>query len=165
MYKKIELIANVAIIALAVLVGAVLVQKFFFSKNVPSGTARPTIAVGSKLDLPGVDWAQNHKTLVLALQKGCHFCSESAPFYQRLVQGAAAKNVKLVAVLPQNLADSREYLNTLALPVIEIRQAQLGSLNVSGTPTLILVDDKGQVAASWTGKLPTDKESEVLARL
>src|SRR5437867_3450048 len=102
-------------------------------------------AIGGKVSLSDVDWAQNHKTLVLALQRGCHFCAESAEFYQRLAQVAATKGVKLIAVLPQPATEGRDYLNTLAVPITDIRQAALNSLNVSGTPTLILVDDKGQV--------------------
>ena len=162
LYKRIELQANVAIIIVAVLIGAVMVRGYFFTKAAQPSKA---IASGTKVSLPGVEWERNGKTLVLALQKGCHFCSESAPFYQRLVQAAAAKGVKLVAVLPQPQAESREYLEGLAVPVADIRQATLGSLSVKGTPTLILVNDKGEVAASWVGKLPSDKESDVLAKL
>lgn len=162
LHKRIELLANVAIIVVAILIGVVLVQRFFFA-----GTVQPSkqIAIGSKVSLPGVEWDKNGKTLVLVLQKGCRFCSESAPFYQRLAQATAAKGVKLIAVLPQSTDEGHEYLNTLSVPIIDIRQASLSSLNVSGTPTLILVNDKGEVAASWVGKLPSDKESEVLAQL
>lgn len=161
-YRRVELLANVAIVLVAVMIGAVLVRGYFFSRP---AEAPKNIAAGTKVSLPGVEWERNGKTLVLALQKGCHFCSESAPFYQRLVQAAAAKGVKIVAVLPQPQDESRQYLEGLAIPVADIRQAALGSLNVKGTPTLILVNDKGEVAASWVGKLPSDKESDVLARL
>jgi len=159
--KRIELTANIAIIAVAILLGAVVAQRYFFQKD----SKPPTIAVGSKVSLAGVDWSRNGKTLVVALQKGCHFCAESAPFYQRLAQIAPAKGIKLVAVLPQPATEGREYLSTLAVPIADIRQSPLSALSVGGTPTLILVDDKGQVVASWVGKIPSDKESEVLARL
>lgn len=140
--------------------GVVLIQRFFFAK-----TTQPlqTIALGSKVSLPGVEWAKNGKTLVLALQTGCHFCSESAPFYQRLIQAATTKGVKVVAIFPQPLAEAHAY--SLALPTSDVRQASLNSLSVGGTPTLILVNEKGEVAAAWVGKLPSDKEAEVPARL
>jgi hypothetical protein len=161
-YKKVELIANVAIIAVAIVVGVVLVKSFFFARKSQSIS---NIAVGTKVALPGIQWATNGKTVVLALQEGCRFCAESGPFYQRLTQQAAAKGVKIVAVLPQPPAEGRQYLNSLGVPITDIRQASLSSLNVVGTPTLILVNDKGEVTAVWTGKLPTDKESEVLAKI
>src|SRR4051794_5736116 len=97
-YKKIELLSNIAIIVVAIIVSVVLVQRFFFAGTVQKPKQ---IAVGSKISLPGVDWDKNGKTLVLALQKGCHFCSESAPFYQRLAQASAVKGIQLIAVLPQ----------------------------------------------------------------
>jgi thioredoxin-related protein len=162
LYKRIELLTNVAIIIVAVMLGAVLVQRFFFPK---AEQPPQNIAVGTKVSLPGVEWDKNGKTLVLALQKGCHFCSESAPFYQRLVQYASTKDVKLVAVLPQSPAEGHEYLDTLSVPITDIRQASLSSLGVLGTPTLILVNNKGEVVASWVGKLPSDKEADVLAKM
>ncbi len=162
LYKRIELLANVAIIVVAIMLGVVLVQRFFFAKT---AQPPPEIAVGTKISLPEVEWAKNGKTVLVVLQKGCHFCAESAPFYQRLAQTAAARNVKLIAVLPQPPAEGQEYLNALSVPITDIRQAPLNMINVSGTPTLILVDDKGAAAATWVGKLPPEKESEVLERL
>jgi len=160
-YKRIELFANLAIIVVAFFIVAVGIQRFVLSrKNAPPS---PVIAIGSKVALADVDWAKNRKTLLLALQTGCHFCSESAPFYQHLIQAAASKDVKLVAVLPQSPVEAHEYVNSLGISITDIKQSSLSSLNVSGTPTLILVDGNGQVAASWVGKLPPSKESEVIA--
>ena len=162
LHKKVELIANVAIILVAIMIGAVLVQRYFFP-----GSTQPsqTVATGSKVSLPGVEWTKNGKTLLVALQVGCRFCSESAQFYQRLVQTADSKGVKVVAVLPQLPTESKDYLRTLAIPINDVRQASLASLSVSGTPTLILVNEKGEVAGVWVGKLPVDKEAEVLSQL
>ncbi len=162
LYKKLELLANVAIILVAILIGVFLVQKFFFPRTAPTPQ---TVALGSKVSLPGIEWEKNGKTFVLALQTGCHFCSESAPFYQRLAEATVAKGVKVIAVLPQSPDEGHAYLNTLAVPISDVRQASLSSLSVSGTPTLILVNDKGEVAGVWVGKLRSDKEAEVLARL
>ncbi len=124
----------------------------------------PATQVGSTVSISGVNWARNNQTLLLVLREGCHFCSDSAGFYQRLVkaQGAHA-NAKLIAVLPGAIDDSRKYLNNLGVPIDDIRQAQLGAVGVRGTPTLLLVNDKGTITKSWVGKLPTDKEVEVIS--
>jgi thioredoxin-related protein len=147
------------------MLGAVLVQKFLLARNTRPPAQTPAPAIGSKVAIDGIDWAQNRKTVVLALQKGCRFCTESASFYQRLTQAATSKGVKVVAVMPQSTAEGRDYLNSLAVPIADIRQTPLHLLNVNATPTLMLVDDKGQVTRSWVGKLPIDKEPEVLAML
>lgn len=166
--KKTELLANIAIIVVALLLGGVLIKRYLLSSgDVPdSQNSVLRIAAGSKVSLPDIDWAKSDRTLLLVLSKGCHFCSESAPFYQRLVRDIGGRgDVRLVAVLPQDVNEGRKYLNELAVPINEVRQSTLDSLGVGGTPTLILVDNKGAVTDSWVGKLPPDKESEVLSHL
>lgn len=162
-YKKIELLANVAIIIVAVLIAGVLAKNYFMP-------ARPEpiagVPVGAEVALPDVDWANNGQTLLLVLKKDCRFCTQSAPFYQRLARETAARgDVRLVAVLPHPVDESKQYLNDLGVAVGEVRQASPGSVGGGATPTLILVDGAGKVAGSWVGQLPPDKEAEVLKRL
>lgn len=70
-----------------------------------------------------------------------------------------------MAVFPQDASEGEAYLKKLAVPVDEVRQATLNQLNVRGTPTLMLVDGGGEVKETWVGKLPTNQEGQVLARL
>ena len=162
--KIIEVAANVAIIIVAAALVAVLVRNYLMPRA-PRGAVAdaPPVAAGTKLPLTDVDWAKNGQTLVLVLQKGCHFCTESAPFYQRLATGAAGRNdLKLVAVLPQDVEEGKRYLTALGVKIDEVKQSPPGAL---GTPTLILVNNTGTVVDSWIGKLRPEKESEVLSRL
>jgi thioredoxin-related protein len=113
-----------------------------------------------------VDWSNNNQTLLLVLQKGCHFCTESAAFYQRLVRETAGHgNIHLIAVLPQATDESKKYLDDLGVAIEEVKQATPDSIGVPGTPTLILVNDQGVVMTSWVGKLSADDEAKVLRRL
>lgn len=163
LYKRVELIANVAIIVVALLISTVLIRSFLLSRNI---NHRHQISVGTRISLPGVDWAKNGQTLLLILSQGCGFCTESAPFYQRLTRELKSRaGIQVVAVLPQSLSNSQQYLNDLNVSVAEIRQAQLDTIGVSGTPTLVLVDKAGLVKEAWVGKLTDDKETEVLSRL
>jgi 2-keto-3-deoxy-6-phosphogluconate aldolase len=84
------------------------------------------------------------------------------PAYQRLVKEGG---VRLIAVVPQDAAEGRAYLDRLNVPIGDIRQMPLGAIGVEGTPTLMLVDDKGVVLNSWVGKLPTSTEAEVLSKI
>ena len=131
--------------------------------QVSTNNTRPRIQIGAKLPLEGVDWATNQKTLVVALSDKCHFCTDSANFYQRLSQdhGSAA----LIAVLPQPVDESKQYLSQLKVMISDVRQVPLTSLAVTATPTLILVDKDGTVLKSWVGKLKPEREAEVIARL
>lgn len=161
--RKLEVGANIAIILVALLLGAVLVKRFLLA---PSPQPIHEISAGTKVALPGVDWSRNGRTLLLVLQKGCHFCSESAPFYQRLVRETNGRpDLAVMAVLPQATDEAKQYLGELNVPVQDVRQAALGSLGVSGTPTLLLVDNQGAVLQAWVGKLPAEQENEVLTKV
>jgi hypothetical protein len=162
--RKLEVAANVALIAATVVVGGVLLKKHVF----PGAPARPArIQPGERIQLPGVDWSAAQHTAVVVLQAGCHFCSESAPFYARLAAAAAARRpaVALVAVMPHDPAQGRSYLDAQKVPIPHLVQARPGSIKVRGTPTILLVDQRGVVTRAWFGKLPPDKEREVLGAL
>ncbi len=162
--KRIELLANVAIIVVALLLGAVLVKRYLLPQA-PSPQAQSRIQPGTKLSVPGIEWGKNERTLLLVLSTTCRFCTESSPFYQRLAQEKARKGgVGLIAVLPQSVSESQKYLNGLGVPVDDVKQAGLDAVQVRGTPTLIVADRTGAVLESWVGKLPAEAEAEVLDR-
>jgi hypothetical protein len=164
--RRLEVAANVAIIVVAILVCFVVVKTYLLGGSARPQQQSPAPATGSKVSVPDVDWGKNRRTLVLVLQKGCHFCAESAPFYQRLVRDTAGREgLRLVAVLPQQVDEGKQYLNDLGVLIDEVRQAPPNDLGVRGTPTLLLLDGSGVVTDSWVGKLTPEKEDEVLHRL
>jgi len=160
--QKVELTANLLIIVVAVLLVGVIVQKYFFAPAQPE-RLQPTI--GTKINLPDANLSGQPKTLILVLQKGCRYCSESASFYKRLQENTQNKNIKLIAVLPGKPDESTDYLKELGITNMEVKQSPLNALQTSGTPTLILTNDKGEVINFWIGKLPADKEEEVINQL
>lgn len=165
MLRKIEAAANVAIIVLVALFGWMVLRDSFVRPSPPSATSQPTgPKVGlnlSQTPLKDVNWTENKTTLVLGLQTTCHYCTESGPFFQKLALAAAGRT-KIVAVLPQSVDQSKEYLSKLGVHVDEVRSAPLASINVSGTPTVLLIDGKGVVKNVWVGKLPEAQQTEVL---
>ena len=164
--QRLELLTNLAIIVAAVLLSTVLIKSYLLPDGSKDGPRDFRIPAGAKVSLPGVDWSNNNQTLLLVLQKGCHFCTESAAFYQRLVRETAGRgSIHLIAVLPQAPDESRKYLDDLGVAIEDLRQAKLDSIGVHGTPTLLLVDNQGVVMTSWVGKLSADGEAEVLRRL
>jgi hypothetical protein len=163
--RRLEIAANIAIILVAILICGVLVKTYLLNDAAPSPPEQASLA-GTKVNVPEVDWRRNGRTLVLVLQKGCRFCTESAPFYQRLVQDAAQSGgVRLVAVFPHEVEEGRQYLREINVPVEELRQVKMQELGLRGTPSLVLVNGEGVVTDLWFGKLPPDKEEEVLNRL
>jgi len=162
-YKKVELVANIAIILVAVSLAVVLVKRFVFT---PRNENTVQSNVGTKLSQPDIDWTKSNKNVVLMLSNTCHFCTESAPFYKRLVQEQTQRGTfRLTAVLPQPVSDGQKYLNGLGVEINEIRQLSPGGIRISGTPTILLDNSAGVVTEEWLGKLPPEKENEVLSRL
>lgn len=159
--NKIELFANVAIIVVALLISGIVVKRYFFDSQ-----TKPASIIGTRINLSGADWSKNRSTLILALSKDCRFCTQSAPFYQRLVKKTASPNAaRLIAVFPQSVEESTRYLNEIGVQITDIKQTSLTSLGTKGTPTLILVNNDGIITDSWMGMLSSEKEAEVLAKL
>jgi thioredoxin-related protein len=163
-HQKIELTANILVIVVAVLIGSVFIQRYVFPST-PASSEPELPKVGDKVALANFDWSKSKKNLLLLLQKECHYCSDSVGFYKVLIQHIKAKDVNIVAVLPQNKEESEKYLRDLGITGIEVRQSQLKSLLVAGTPTVILANDKGEITNVWIGKLSPEKENEVLGTL
>lgn len=159
--KKIETGANVAIIIAALAIVGFFARNYF--KN--PANSQHTISPGASFALRNVNWQANGKSLVLAVSTTCHFCTESAPFYRELVSKCKDQHVRTIAVLPQPISEAESYLKGEGVAVDDVRQGVLRDLEISGTPTLLLVDAGGIVRNVWVGKLPGDKEQEVLAKL
>ena len=156
--------ANVAIIIVAVLFGYFLVRNFLFpAQNQPA--PQREIAKGTKISLPNVEWQSNQKTILLVLQKSCRYCTESMPFYKTLIPKASEKGVRVIAVLPDSVEESSQYFKENGLELPEIHQSSLNMVNAQGTPTLMLLNEKGEVSDSWVGKLFPDKQQEVFNQL
>lgn len=161
--KKIELAANIAIILAALAILIVLGKNYFFERKTPDNSE---IAIGTTISIPNVDVSKKDQTLILALKKGCKYCTESAPFYQRLFKEIEEHGkTQLVIVSPNEQQDARSYLADLGLNPNLIVQLPLNSIQVKGTPTLLLVDSKGKLTSQWVGKLSPSSETEVLAKL
>ena len=164
--KPIEVVANVLIIVVAVACLVVIAQRYFRTEPPPpKAPALKSPALGNKVSMTDIDWSKNRKNVLLVLQDGCRFCTESAGFYRTLLQQTKDKGVSVTAVLPQNRDEARKYLDKLQLSDLDSKQSALGPLDVSGTPTIIVTDDKGQITNVWVGKLPPEKQTEVIATL
>ncbi len=122
-------------------------------------------SISKSVRLPRESWSTGHKTIVLALQTTCHFCNESAPFYRRLVEMTRFTEFKIVAFFPEPVEESKTHLAELGIGDIEVRQAPISAFEVSGTPTLILTNEKGEITNYWVGKLTPEKEDEVVDKL
>jgi len=162
MKAKIEGVANVAVILLAIVMGSIFLKDRFFTPNPQADEVKPGVQL-ARLD--AWDWGAHDRTLVLALRKGCHFCEDSAPFYRRLLaeHEREGSTTEIVAVFPDAADAVKEVVQTEGLKVPALAEVPLEQLKASGTPTLLLVDRNGKVLKAWIGMLSPREELEVLA--
>lgn len=160
MKSKIEVVANLTVILLGIVIGSVFLKDRF---SIP-GQAKEIKAGDRLAALRGWDWEAHERTLLLALRKGCHFCEDSAPFYQRLVaqQQQYGSNTAILAVFPDATDAVKEVVQSEGLGVNALAEVSLEQLKVSGTPTLLLVDRSGTVLNVWIGMLSPRQELDVI---
>ena len=161
--RSVELLVNISIIVVACLLATVLVRNYLLAKPSYVTETNERSEVQAKLSIPGVEFSSTRRTLILALSTTCHFCSESAPFYKQLAKNA--KNMRVIAVIPQELSEGRDYLKGLSVTVDEVRQVSLDTIGVNGTPTLMLLDSSGVVTKRWVGKLTAEGQRDVMDAL
>lgn len=185
LYRKVQFISNLATIIIAVLLAIIVVRQFASTPpqaegslalvktaaTSPGQTSEPNAApkttpLGKTVPLSGIDWQKNKKTLILYLSTRCRFCDESMPFYRRLAEKySESKDVKLMAVFPQSVDEAKAHFKSHGVNINEVLNAQLTSIGVTATQTLLLVNESGVVTDMWKGKLPGEKETEVINKL
>jgi hypothetical protein len=163
MRRNLDLATNVAILLVCILIGYVALTRYILPGPTTERIDGPQI--GTRLNIQGLPWEASNQYLVLALSTQCHFCSESAPFYQKLSAAAEAKGVPIIAVLPQPIEQSKQYLETIGVQTQHQLQMQLSKINVVGTPTIVLTDRQGIAKNIWVGKLSGEQEADVLKRI
>ena len=161
---NLEFSAQIVVAVAIVAVAGVIVKRHVFPQR-PAPLKMQGITAGERLNLPDVDWKRTQKTLVFFLNKDCHFCTSSAPFYRQWIEEASGKqNMSLVAVLPNSAADARKYIQSIGLPIDDIHIGPPWAYGIVGTPTVLLVNDGGIVERVWFGGV-SGKEKQMREEL
>lgn len=161
--KKLELISYVAIIIVCAIASVNLIGQRF-EKPRPSSAQLERSLVGTRLSLGEIPWSKAKVTLVLAMSSHCVFCAQSLPLYRKLnvLANSAARPFSLVVVCPDATSDISSYLSANAISPARVLHADLRSLGITGTPTLLLVDSSGVVRKVFAGRLADSREQELL---
>lgn len=130
-----------------------------------SGHSSSRLEPGMEVVIPGVDWEAYRQTLIMVLQTDCEPCDESVPFYRDLLTSNTDNTFRLIVVVPYAANAGMRQLERYGLEIGDVRQADLGSLRVPGTPTLMLVGSDGRLKRAWVGKLPSTAEDSVFRAL
>lgn len=163
---RVQLAANIAIVALCLLVAWLELQRI--SPTAPTGAAE-IYKVGEAIDpVRGVDFAAARITLVMVLREDCHFCQESLPFYRQLSEARSRTpnpDLRVVVASTDSPTALSTYLESKEVRVDQVATVEQGGLKVPGTPSLLLVDRAGKVTRIWRGRLAERQQKEVLQSL
>jgi thiol-disulfide isomerase/thioredoxin len=170
--STLDTVANIAIILVCAIAAFILIRNHFFNPNQAGGPGQrpPEIEAGEKYEALGkMVPAGAERALVVALSPTCHFCEESMPFYKRLVdeRNQKASNVKVIAAVPREevKAEEQQKLTAAGVNADGLVVLDFDSVKLRGTPTILLVDNKGEVHDVWVGKQPASGEEEILEAL
>ena len=161
--SRLETVANVAVIVAAMFVVAVAASRLW-----PHSHAAPvTYAPGEVMDVvPGVDYRASERTALVFVRSTCRFCTESMPFYEKMVaQTKGSQQARVVAMSDEEIAVTRSYFARHNVPVQDVIKADAQRFRVAGTPTIIVVDRTGSVRGAWVGVLSNSAQGEVLKLL
>lgn len=164
--NALDVTTNVVVVLFAVVAIGVLVKNYLVPNRVNTSGA---VMKGSAFpEIAGIDYKQAPRTLILALNVDCRYCSRSVPFYNSL---AEARNEKpgqfniVAAFVNPDTSLVQSYAEEKRLSVQTIAGVDLEKLGIHMTPTIVLVDNTGRVLDSWRGALQPDAEREVFAAL
>jgi len=116
---------------------------------------------GQTIDTPA-DWYQTSPyTLVVFARASCGACQQAQPFLKQLVSDLGAKGSVVLGSTGKEPAEELGYGRTIGLDDTAVKVAPEG-LRVRYTPTLVLVDQQGNVLASWEGVGPSTKQAQIV---
>lgn len=165
--RRLEFVTNIAILITCCMLGWLFVSHRQYWLHGTSAPSVPDLKGQILPAIPNVDWPSHHSTLVVAIRLGCHFCEDSLPFYQKLSTLQQSQKLKAypVVVMPDPRPSGSQLLNTHSVFLNAAFSQPLATLHVSATPTLLLVNEHGQVDRSWVGELTPAQQRDVLAVL
>jgi len=155
---RLDVLTNILTIVVAIGIVTIAVQRLLL----PSDATSNAPEVGTVVRFTDFDPSGTDKNVLLVLMQGCRFCEESMGFYSSLLQQNQNSDIKFVAIFPPETEDPSGYLKSYGVPGLEARYSKLSSLQVGGTPTIIITDATGKVTKTWSGKLSPEKEEEVI---
>lgn len=161
-----ENVTNLALLVVcALLVWFVFTHRDVFSHKPSRILLSESPMTGNVLaPLHDYNWSSHSATLVLAIREGCHFCEASMPFYRRLsdLERAGQLHVHLLTVMPDAAEFAAQHIHSMGVDVQGSFNDPLVGLNVSGTPTLLLIDAQGKIEKAWVGQLAQSQEKDVI---
>jgi len=101
--------------------------------------------------------------LVIAVSEKCTYSQSSVAFHRRVIDAAHRAGIPIVLAIDEGGFGFNGLEESLR-PNDQAVKIRLRSLRISGTPTIVLID-QGKVTGRWIGVLDSNQEDSMLTRL
>lgn len=149
------------VLLLGVTVVAVSWPRLTTSLGVKPAAREMAYRTGQAIDVPADWYRQSPYTVVLFARASCGACQQAQPFLAQLVAGLKGRaSVVLAGSSDVERDDDVTYGTALGLKASAILIAPDG-LKVRATPTLVLVNQRGEILGAWEGVGPPEQQTTI----
>jgi hypothetical protein len=125
-----------------------------------AATREMAYRTGQTIDVP-VEWYQSSPyTVVIFARASCGACQTAQPFLKQLVAGLKGRASVVLAGSEFERDDDAAYGRAIGLKDQSLQVAPAG-LKVRATPTLVIVNQRGEVLGAWEGVGPPTQQSVI----
>jgi hypothetical protein len=161
--RRIATAASLALVAVVITTAGVIAWPAVAPTPAPPAAA-PIYAAGSPIDTPAEWHASSEFTLILFAQASCGACQNASPYLRTLFERLEGR-ADVVMAGPGNFPDyDREYGRALGLADDAIKVLPAGT-RLRATPTLVVVNERGEVLGSWEGVGPEAEHPALTAAI
>jgi thioredoxin-related protein len=158
--KSLEKFSNIAVIIVAIVV-----VFSFLKHDFGSSTNPDTSFKASAVHLTSITPTPSKLNVVLGISTTCHFCEQNMGFYKTLSNLQTPDKIALYTIFPQSKDEASSFLLQKDIHPAAVISSPLSKYDISGTPTLLLVNASGKVERAWVGSLDSGKQAEVLQQI
>lgn len=114
-------------------------------------------------EIRGVAFNSGKPTVIAVLARDCIYCTQSLPFYRRLLSDKGNRGFVFLALCRDAEDICHEYLANAGVVPDEIASTSdiADRLRIRGTPTLLLVEPNRRIVDVWTGLQNTEEQKKI----
>lgn len=162
-YRYLNLATNILVVVVGMMLVGLVAYRAFFLPSLNSLEAELLRAGDEFKGLQEIDFKKSPNTILLATDIKCQYCTQSLPFYKKLI--AKSKDnpaIRIIAVFGNKSEEVENYLREHDVVVEFIPNVDLVKLKVDATPTIIWVDADRKIVGSYQGLFQEKQESAFL---
>lgn len=165
--ERLEFLTNLMVLLVAVSILLVLALNYIGGQK-PVPRIVEGLQKGQQLPaISGLDYSGATSTLLIAISTQCTYCNQSIPFYNQLADLKVKGKIspRSIVIFPDSDDEVEPYARQYQLQTDYKSSVDFEQLKLAGTPTMILVDQNGNVVDFWVGALQPEAQQHLVNSL